>query len=540
MIIKLILMVAIVQYTIADFNCDTICSKRNQTRTYIFEAKYIKGAPDGYMKSIFTINGEFPGPTIYACVNDTIIVTITNHGLEPTAMHWHGILQQGTLYSDGVPGSTQCASNIGESFTYYFHTTKPGTYWYHSHFGIQYIDGLKGAIVVCDPDDPYKVSYNRSQDDVLQCTDWYHSNATYLYNLYLSNALHGAEPIPESCLINNFGQPPDCHAKKTCGYYRTEIKAGISKRIRVINTSAFAVLMCTIDGHRMRLIEADGTYLNGKTYVNVLTFNAGQRYSFIIDGKTNPKQNYWIRCNMDTPYLNGPSAQPTVRGILVYDTKFGLPPDAQFNDSEHVIQGALARANRFIDQNLVPMKGRCNCPKKSTRKIFLELAFVFSNNGALLPIMNHHAFKAVANTTILSLIQTNISSFPASANVFTIEKGEVIDLYINSEIGQHPMHLHGHVFCVMGIGKVGSGFSDASNVDLNTDNPICRDTASILFEGWMVLRFVADNPGVWMFHCHIDWHLGAGLALQFIESPNAIRKIYGTAQKPVECKMDRK
>lgn len=76
------------------------------------------------------------------------------------------------------------------------------------------------------------------------------------------------------------------------------------------------------------------------------------------------------------------------------------------------------------------------------------------------------------------------------------------------------MHLHGHDFSLLGQGN---GTFDASTATLNYDNPTRRDTAMLIENGWTVIAFVTDNPGAWLFHCHIGWHVGGGLSIQFLE-----------------------
>lgn len=74
----------------------------------------------------------------------------------------------------------------------------------------------------------------------------------------------------------------------------------------------------------------------------------------------------------------------------------------------------------------------------------------------------------------------------------------------------HPIHLHGHKFWILGSGT--GNFPYASVLDvpqgvLNLHNPVYRDTADIPASGWLAIRFVTDNPGVWLMHCHMQWHL---------------------------------
>ncbi|CAG8672696.1 15741_t:CDS:2, partial [Dentiscutata heterogama] len=81
---------------------------------------------------------------------------------------------------------------------------------------------------------------------------------------------------------------------------------------------------------------------------------------------------------------------------------------------------------------------------------------------------------------------------------------------------------HGHVFWLIGVGKNGT-IPDYDSV--NTKNPIERDTATVPAGGWLIARFVSNNPGVWGFHCHIEWHVQAGLVMAFIAQPDKIKKL---------------
>lgn len=88
------------------------------------------------------------------------------------------------------------------------------------------------------------------------------------------------------------------------------------------------------------------------------------------------------------------------------------------------------------------------------------------------------------------------------------------------------MHLHGHDFSLLGQGA--GTFDPTANLgDLNFVNPPRRDVAILLASGWTVIAFQTDNPGAWLMHCHIAWHVGEGLSLQFLELPNEVASEYG-------------
>ena len=96
--------------------------------------------------------GTYPGPWIQACWGDTVQVTVTVDNATDTwkngtSVHWHGIRQWLTMHMDGVPGVSQCPIAPGSSYTYSWRARQYGSSWYHSHFTLQYADGLLGALV---------------------------------------------------------------------------------------------------------------------------------------------------------------------------------------------------------------------------------------------------------------------------------------------------------------------------------------------------------------------------------------------------------
>ena len=93
-------------------------------------------------------NATYPGPWLQACWGDTVeIKVINNLPYNGTSIHWHGIRQNQTVHMDGVNGVTQCPIAPGDSFVYKWNVTQYGSSWYHSHYSLQYADGMVGPIV---------------------------------------------------------------------------------------------------------------------------------------------------------------------------------------------------------------------------------------------------------------------------------------------------------------------------------------------------------------------------------------------------------
>ncbi|AEO61185.1 multicopper oxidase [Thermothelomyces thermophilus ATCC 42464] len=107
-----------------------------------------EGAPNGRSREMIFINGQFPGPNLIFDEDDDVEITVHNDMPRNATVHWHGIAQTGTPWSDGVIGLSQRPILPGESFVYRFKASPPGTHWYHSHERMSLEDGLYGAIFV--------------------------------------------------------------------------------------------------------------------------------------------------------------------------------------------------------------------------------------------------------------------------------------------------------------------------------------------------------------------------------------------------------
>jgi len=151
--------------------------------------------PDGKV-----FNQSYPGPWIKACWGDKVEIKIKNNLVcNGTSIHWHGIRQLGTVQMDGVNGVTQCPIAPGDSFKYNFRAMQYGSTWYHSHYSLQYADGLAGPLTIFGPSSD---DYDEAIDPIL-ISDWNHRSAFKDYNRELTQK----PDIPKmnSVLINGLG-----------------------------------------------------------------------------------------------------------------------------------------------------------------------------------------------------------------------------------------------------------------------------------------------------------------------------------------------
>jgi hypothetical protein len=119
-------------------------------------------------------------------------------------------------------------------------------------------------------------------------------------------------------------------------------------------------------------------------------------------------------------------------------------------------------------------------------------------------------------------MSANATTFTSAENVAIIsQKNAWVYFVIQNEFfAPHPLHLHGHDFCLLGQGQ--GPFTPSLVSSLNFDSPPRRDTAMLAGQGYTVIGFETDNPGAWLMHCHIAWHASGGLSMQFLERPSDI------------------
>lgn len=161
-----------------EFNITTDYETRTPigiTRKYVLDVAQKALAPDGVpMAHGKVFNESYPGPWIQACWGDTLEITVRNHlRYNGTTIHWHGIRQLNEVENDGVNGVTQCPIAPNQEFTYRFKAMQYGSSWYHSHYSLQYADGLVGPMTIYGPSSE---NYTYAEEPILM-TDWNHRSA---------------------------------------------------------------------------------------------------------------------------------------------------------------------------------------------------------------------------------------------------------------------------------------------------------------------------------------------------------------------------
>ncbi|TEB28872.1 laccase 2 precursor [Coprinellus micaceus] len=459
-------------------------------------------APDGFDRSTVLAGASdasvaFPGPLIRGNKGDRFALNVINHladtsMLRSTAIHWHGLFQKGSSWADGPVGVTQCPIVPGDSFLYDFRAERQaGTFWYHSHYLSQYCDGLRGAMVIYDPNDPHRHLYDVDDDStVLTVGDWYHGPAPSL----------SAVPTPNSTLINGKGRFLGGPAAELAVI---SVDRNRRYRFRLVSISCDPNFVFSIDGHVMTIIEVDGINVQPLTVDSIQIF-AGQRYSFVLNANR-PIGNYWIRSN---PNLgNSGFAGGINSAILRY---VGAPVADPTTDRTPNSQPLNEASLQPLTDTAAPGEARVGAADVN---INLDINFA---NGLFL--INNATFDTPTVPVLLQIMsgaRTAQDLMPAGS-VYTLPRNKVIELSIpGGSTGQpHPFHLHGHAFSVV---------RSAGSSTYNYNNPVKRDVVNTGGVGDNVtIRFTTDNPGPWILHCHIDWHMVLGLSVVFAEDVPSI------------------
>lgn len=555
-----------------------------EAKVFNINVQKLDSAPDGFPSQMLVFNGSLVTPIIVDRGEDVTVV-INNLMDEETTIHYHGIFQNGTNWYDGVHGVTQCAIAPGSTFAYNFKTDyQSGTFWYHSHYRAQYAKGLASPLIIRDPNnDPYSKEY--TNEYIVMLHEWYHArNPRDLLEPFLSSENpDGAEPVPDSILINGKGRF-DCTKKSqvdcnpNAPYDVFNVYFGKTYKLRIINTGAMGSYNFSIDGHTMDVIEADGQ-VTERRRVDILRIGVGQRYSVLVSRNMfRTTDNFWIRAVLDTGlWTNFQSSHLNPVGKAIWRYAGGK------KDEPTTVAGGVKMLDPF---KLLPFDKTLIAPDADTdfRVMFAIVPDEKNYSRAYVQLdgaFDYSNYQAPEIPTLFSVAQGK--PLKESSNVAQLDPWSVIELTVyNDDAMPHTFHLHGHSFWVVKHGhsinllpppknrwydskrglssskmsyqnKVMSNFGGAGPSTVTYYDggryPI-RDTIEVPpciikdssageggicggTKGYVVLRFIANNPGVWLFHCHMEWHMQQGLAVTWIEDKHEI-KSQGLSSIPPE------
>ncbi|GMG39699.1 unnamed protein product [Ambrosiozyma monospora] len=499
-----------------------------KTHTFVYNATWTLANPDGTKeRPVISFNGSWPLPVININKGDSIELTLINGlgGDATTSLHFHGLFQEGSNHMDGPVGVTQCPIPPGQSFTYNFTVNQVGTYWYHSHSGSQYSDGLRGMLIVHDEE--VESNYEWDHEIPLTLSDWYHAPSSELVKMQLTRYNPtGAEPIPQNSLFNDTK-----NVTVEVDYEKTYL-------FRIVNMGVMVSQYFFVEDHDLTVIEVDGVYTQPKK-TSMVYLSVGQRMSVLLTtkAKKDVNKNFCIVQSFDDSMLDviPPELQVTSINYLSYDKSFPKPePSKKFYDIDSY--------EPLDDFELKPISNKTALADPDHR---IEVALHMDNlgDGVNYAFFNNHTYVAPKVPTLLSVLSapkdlvSNQIIYGSNTNTYVLQSGDTIEIVINNEDdNKHPFHLHGHQFQIIARSDAYDEphHYNPDKADEIPEIPSMRDTVIVEGNGYVVLRFVADNPGVWFFHCHLDFHLEQGLAITLVEAPDVLQSQLSRGSLPAD------
>ncbi|KAG6811126.1 hypothetical protein H0H92_008859 [Tricholoma furcatifolium] len=421
-------------------------------------------APDGFERAVITANGQYPGPLITATKGDTLSITVHNR------LDWDGIFfSTENVWNEGSSFVTACPIAPGDSFTYNLPSVNDQTGTF-CQLSVQYVDGLRGPLIIYDPEDPLAHLYDIDDENTIwqvgknlavliiihaahyKSGDWWHNSSVSLLTGYVAT---GIVPVSDSGTFNGVGR---YQGGPEVPFFVQNVEQGKRYRFRIINQSARNVFTMSIDGHDLTVIEADGVATTPMTVNQVLVL-AGQRYSVVLEANQ-PVANYWI----NAPFTGGNPANnlnqnaTLSRAVLRYA---GAPEE----DPDTPMTLGPVNPNLLIEANLRPL----NAETPPQPDINITLNLVVTAGKAQWNVNNVSYLPPEVPTLVKVLNGANSSAdFNVTENTFVLPKNAVIqvDFPPNDDDEAHPFHLHGNNFWL-----IKSNSSD----EINTVDPIRRD-----------------------------------------------------------------
>ncbi|XP_058188873.1 laccase-14-like [Rhododendron vialii] len=507
-------------------------------------------------KKILTVNGLFPGPTLYVRKGDRLAVNVQNQGKYNVTIHWHGVKQPGNPWSDGPEYITQCPIKPGANFTYeILFSTEEGTLWWHAHSDWSRAT-VHGPIVVYPE---IGTSYPFPKPDAefsIVLASWFKGDVMQI----IESALIGGGETNKSDALTINGQPGDLYNCSKSGTFQILVNYGKSYLLRVINSIMNEEVFFSVAQHNFTVVGMDGAYIKpiGTNYIFI---TPGQTMDILMTANKSPSYYYMAaRAYVAVVYDN-----TTTTAIVKYIGNYTPPSTPAFpsNLPNYTDINAVTNFTKLI-KALANGDYPINVPQKVDTQLFITISVGSipcpndscdgPNGSRLAASLNNVSFQTPAVDLLQAyyrqiggIYTTDFPSVPPYFFNFTADempdnvlipstgtKVKVLEFNSNVEIvfqgtnvlsaaENHPMHLHGFSFY-----HVGSGFG---NFDNNTDpkgynlkDPPEINTVGVPKNGWAAVRFKADNPGVWFMHCHLERHSSWGMDMAFIVKNGTTRK----------------
>jgi FtsP/CotA-like multicopper oxidase with cupredoxin domain len=410
--------------------------------------------------AVWAYNGMVPGPEIRVRQGGRARIAVENRLAEDTTVHFHGVRLPNAM--DGVPHLTQPPIAPGETFTYAFDVPDAGTYWYHPHVNsaVQLGRGLSGPFIV-EEREPIAVD----RDVVWMLSDWRLLADGEIRDDFgnMHEKAHNGR-VGDIVTIN--GRVPDAF----------HVQRGERIRLRLINAANARVLSLRFAGHEPLIIAYDGQPVTPHASDGVVVLGPAMRVDLILDMMGRPGDRFEIRDDyyralayklVDIVYDGSPLRErPSGAPVALPANTMPEPDMGDAERHEIVLNGGM------MGQAMMQRRGMGSM--KDIMETMRRGKMWFMNGVA----MTSHVMDPM----------------------LTLRKGRTAVIAMSNETTWwHPMHLHGHAFRVVSRNGAPTRYRE------------WQDTVLVAPGERVEIAFVADNPGDWMFHCHVLEHQESGM-----------------------------
>ncbi|XP_020162157.1 laccase-10 [Aegilops tauschii subsp. strangulata] len=525
------------------------------TRYYTFNVTMHKVTRLCTTRAIPTVNGKFPGPKIVTREGDRVVVKVVNNVKHNVTIHWHGVRQLRTGWSDGPAYITQCPIQTGQSYVYNFTITgQRGTLFWHAHVSWMRAT-LYGPIIIL-PKSGVPFPFPKPYKDVpVVFGEWFNADPEAIIAQALQTG--GGPNVSEAYTINGLPGPLyNCSTKDT---FKLKVQPGKWYLLRLINAALNDELFFSIANHTLTVVDVDAAYVKPFD-TDVVLVTPGQTTNVLLLAKPDDGSPAATHLMLARPYATGRVGtydNTTVAAILEYAPAGHIksrpllwPTLPVFNDT------AFAANYSAKLRSLASADYSARVPMRVDRPFFFTVGLGTTpcptyqgcngptNDSKFSASMNNVSFNMPTTALLIAHYDGNTagvytSDFPTTPsepfnytgtppNNTNVSNGtKVVVLPYNTSVEvvlqdtsiqgaeSHPLHLHGFDFFVVGQG---AGNYDPSShpAGFNLLDPVQRNTVGVPAGGWVAIRFFADNPGVWFMHCHLEVHTSWGLKMAWV------------------------
>ncbi|CAM0914083.1 unnamed protein product [Alopecurus aequalis] len=494
---------------------------------------------------VTVVNGQLPGPAIEVMEGDSLVVHVINKSPLGVTIHWHGVKQHLNCWADGPAMITQCPIQPNRNFTYRFNVIgQEGTLWWHAHAGALRAT-MHGALIIRPRSGPDSYPFPKPHKEIpIVIGEWWDVDLVQMARNVVNSNFE--DDSRATTLNGKLGDINNCSGVIEENY-KLNVEHGRTYLLRIVNAALHSNCYFKVAEHNFTVVAADANYVKPYT-TDIIAISPGETVDALLVADAPPGKYYMVALSMHPPEPMRQLPVTITRGIVYYnnssnifeeDTPVIAPEMPDHNDATeyfyfhgnltslphrllHPVPASVdERLLITVDMGYICRKGGSDCDYNVAR--MNNISFQLPTTTPLLQANYYHNLSTIDVQELPSTTPPNIvynhGTTVKATSLRRVRYNTTLEIVFQGPPTAfsfaNPMHLHGHDFFVV---AQGIGEYDAKK-DVQTYNlvdPPVKNTASVPMFGWMAIRFIANNPGVWYLHCHVETHTLAGMAMVLV------------------------